>query len=98
VINGGFSAVSEAIALGKPTFVIPVPGHAEQFVNARMVADLGLGFVTDEHSVMAKITALYRSGGWAGLTPSSPVTGFDGAREAADVISEFLRKKVGDVR
>jgi UDP:flavonoid glycosyltransferase YjiC (YdhE family) len=98
VINGGFSAVSEAIALGKPTFVIPVPGHAEQFVNARMVADLGLGFVTDEHSVMAKITGLYRSGGWDGLTPSSPVTGFDGAREAADVISEFLRKKVGDVR
>src|SRR5436190_9458489 len=32
VINGGYSAVSEAFALGKPVFVVPVPGHAEQFV------------------------------------------------------------------
>ncbi|MEI6150532.1 MAG: glycosyltransferase family protein [bacterium] len=95
VINGGFSAVSEAIALGKPTFVIPVPGHAEQFVNARMVADLGMGYVTDEHSVMDKIAALYHSGRWEGLTPSAPTAGFDGAREAADVIGDFLRERVG---
>ena len=43
VINGGFSAVSEAIALGRPSVVIPVENHSEQYINARIVEELGLG-------------------------------------------------------
>ena len=48
VINAGYSAVSEAFVLRKPVFVVPVPGHAEQFVNACLVKDLGLGFMAVE--------------------------------------------------
>src|SRR5207245_11265029 len=45
VVNGGCSASSEAIALGKPTVIIPVAGHAEQLVNARFVEQLGCGSI-----------------------------------------------------
>ena len=90
VINGGFSAVSEALALGKPTFVIPVPGHAEQYVNARTVADLGRGYVVDEHTVLPRLAEAYRTDRWDGLAPAALETGIDGAREAADAIVHFL--------
>jgi UDP:flavonoid glycosyltransferase YjiC (YdhE family) len=52
VMNGGYSAVSEAFQLGKPVFVIPVPGHAEQFINGCLVEDLGLGISTTETEVL----------------------------------------------
>ena len=42
VVNGGFSAVSEALFLRKPTVVIPVPRHAEQWVNGDTVGVWGL--------------------------------------------------------
>ncbi len=50
VINAGYSAVSEAFVLRKPVFVVPVPGHAEQFINAHLVSELGLGFVATEQT------------------------------------------------
>ena len=43
VINGGFSAVSECFCLHKPMVVVPVPRHAEQWVNARTIEHLGVG-------------------------------------------------------
>ena len=95
VINGGFSAVSEAMALNKPTFVIPVPGHAEQFVNARLLAEMGYGYMVREGEVVDRIKHLCRINRWEGLKPKSPITGVDGAREAADVICEVLRNRCG---
>ena len=44
VINAGFSAVSEALFMRKPSIVIPVENHAEQFINARNFEKLGYGF------------------------------------------------------
>ncbi|MEI6564217.1 MAG: glycosyltransferase family protein [bacterium] len=93
VINGGFSAVSEAMALNKPTFVIPVPGHAEQYVNARVLADMGYGYVVREDEVVDTIKRLCRLNRWEGLKPKSPITGVNGAREAADVISEVIQNR-----
>ncbi|MBI2339901.1 MAG: hypothetical protein HYU99_06005 [Deltaproteobacteria bacterium] len=55
VINGGFSAVSEAVVLRKPVIVIPVENHAEQFINARIVEQAGLGLVATEENAMDKI-------------------------------------------
>jgi UDP:flavonoid glycosyltransferase YjiC (YdhE family) len=86
VINGGYSAVSEAFALRKPVFVIPVPGHAEQFVNASLVHDLGLGFIATESNVLDQLERMYRQNTWIDLKPMPPSIETDGAREAADVI------------
>ncbi len=43
VVQGGFSSVSEAVALRRPTVVVPITGHAEQWINARLFEELGLG-------------------------------------------------------
>lgn len=48
VVNGGFSAVSEMFYMKKPMVVIPVPHHAEQWLNARTIENLGVGIMADE--------------------------------------------------
>lgn len=93
VINGGFSAVSEALALGKPTFVIPVPGHAEQFVNARVVAEMGYGYQVREDEVVDRLRRLCTLDHWEGMKPRRPITGVEGAREAAEYIAGAIRAR-----
>ena len=83
VINGGYSAVSEALALNKPTFVLPVAGHAEQYVNARLVADLGRGYLSSEERVMDDLLGHYQTNTWTGLCPPQPLSSLDGADRAA---------------
>ncbi len=96
VINGGYSAVSEAFALRKPTFVVPVPGHAEQFVNARLVNKLGLGFVATEETVLDQLLHMYEQDCWAGLQPMPPAFELDGAREAAAAILATANVPLGE--
>jgi Glycosyl transferase family 1 len=48
VVNGGFSAVSESFSMRKPLVVIPVPNHAEQWINARTIEHLGVGMIAQE--------------------------------------------------
>ncbi len=43
VAPAGHQSISEAIALGKPAFVIPVKGQYEQELNARMLRESGCG-------------------------------------------------------
>ncbi len=43
VMQGGFSSISEAVALRIPTVVVPIENHAEQWANGRAVERLGLG-------------------------------------------------------
>jgi uncharacterized protein (TIGR00661 family) len=43
VCNGGFSAISEALYLGKPVLSIPLSHQGEQQLNAAWLARLGLG-------------------------------------------------------
>ena len=43
ITNGGYSLTSEAVALGKPIYSIPVRNHFEQAINARYVRALGFG-------------------------------------------------------
>jgi predicted glycosyltransferase len=94
VINGGYSAVSEAFALRKPVFVVPVPGHAEQFVNVHLAKDLGLGFVATEGDVLNQLLGMYRENRWLGLNPMPPAFEIEGAREAA----ELILARLGTVR
>ena len=51
VVNGGFSAVSEAFCMRKPMVVIPVPRHAEQWINGRTVEHLGVGTMAQEEAL-----------------------------------------------
>ena len=50
VVNGGFSAVSEMCWMGIPVIVVPVPRHAEQWINARTVQHLGLGDIATQEN------------------------------------------------
>ena len=55
VVNGGFSAVSEMVYMNKPMVVIPVPHHAEQWLNARTIEYLGVGIMADEDNFEDKM-------------------------------------------
>jgi UDP-N-acetylglucosamine:LPS N-acetylglucosamine transferase len=90
VINGGYSAVSEAFALRKPVFVVPVPGHAEQFVNASLVRDMGLGYVATEADVLDQLLAVHQSNQWTGLKALPAAFEIHGAREAAQAILQKM--------
>jgi UDP:flavonoid glycosyltransferase YjiC (YdhE family) len=94
VINGGFSAVSEALALNKPTFVIPLQNHAEQYVNAHLARDLGRGYVVRAEEVIDKLLQLHATNRWDGLKPPTPLLGIDGARESAEIICEMAARRV----
>lgn len=56
VVNGGFSAVSEMFYLRKPMIVLPVPNHAEQWINARTIENMNLGMMANEENYEDKIT------------------------------------------
>jgi hypothetical protein len=43
ICQGGLSSISECIARKRPMIVVPMQGHAEQWLNAREVEKLGLG-------------------------------------------------------
>jgi UDP:flavonoid glycosyltransferase YjiC (YdhE family) len=86
IVNGGFSAVSEAFALQKPMVVLPIPNHAEQWVNGRTIEKLGVGFMAGEDDIEgAMMRAIDRidelRNGYRRLPPIR-----DGAAEAADLI------------
>ncbi len=86
VVNGGFSAVSELFCMQKPMIVVPVPNHAEQWINARSVAALGVGTIGTEETLESDLLAALPQveawrAGYAALPPVRP-----GATEAADLI------------
>lgn len=86
VVNGGFSAVSEALCLNKPMVVVPVPRHAEQWANGETIRRLGLGITATETGLEQAIdTALGRIGDFRAAYAALP-TPDDGARRAAKLI------------
>lgn len=48
IAGGGFTLMSEAVALGKPMLALPLARHVEQTVNARWLERLGYGLCADE--------------------------------------------------
>jgi UDP:flavonoid glycosyltransferase YjiC (YdhE family) len=90
VVNGGFSAVSEAFVMRKPLIVIPVPNHAEQWVNARTICELGVGMMAREEDLPAAIeTALGRFEEFRAAYAALPAAA-DGAAQAADRILQAV--------
>lgn len=93
VINGGYSALSEAFAFRKPTYVLPVPGHAEQFINARLADDLGLGFHVTEADLLDRMMEMHSQDAWLGRKPMPPKFEINGDLEAADAILELASRR-----
>ena len=86
VVNGGFSAVSEALVLRKPMVVIPVPRHAEQWANGETIHRLGVGITAPEDELENAIDgALARLDSFRAAYSALPMQ-TDGAERAAELI------------
>lgn len=48
ITNGGFTLISESLALGKPVFSVPIKLQYEQILNARQIEALGYGRMSFE--------------------------------------------------
>jgi UDP:flavonoid glycosyltransferase YjiC (YdhE family) len=95
VVNGGFSAVSESFSMQKPLVVIPVPNHAEQWINARTIEHLGVGMSAQEADLESALATAARQldrfhEGYRKLGQAP-----DGAAQAADLILSFATSGSG---
>ena len=91
VVNGGFSAVSEALMMAKPMVVVPVPRHAEQWVNGRVVRHLGIGLTAAEPELEEAMNLALRQidrlrAGYRALPRQT-----NGAPQAAEMILALAR-------
>jgi uncharacterized protein (TIGR00661 family) len=98
LVNGGFSAVSEAFSLRKPMVVLPIPNHAEQWVNGKTIEKLGVGFMAHENDIEAAMLKAIQQidrlrGAYDRLPPLR-----DGAREAVAHIETLLGGRKESVR
>jgi len=90
VVNGGFSAVSEAFVMRKPLIVIPLPNHAEQWVNARTICAIGVGMMAREEEIEDAIdTALANLESYRAAYARLPLAP-DGAAQAAERILQAI--------
>ena len=92
VVNGGFSAISEAVFLRKPVVVIPVPRHSEQWINGRTITALGLGMMAGQDRLEeAMEQALGRIDAFRAAYRALPVAD-NGAVRAAELILELAER------
>ncbi|MBF0587930.1 MAG: hypothetical protein HQL53_02255 [Magnetococcales bacterium] len=90
VINGGFSAVSEMFCLRKPVVVVPVPNHAEQWINARSIVEMGVGTMCEEQNLeRALFNALAHINDYLDAYRRIPEIP-DGAEQAAQAVLELI--------
>ena len=72
VANGGYTLLSECVALGKPVLSVPVRDHAEQSYNASMLMQAGFGARADRHDPDALASFLRRAPGYAATLAAEP--------------------------
>ena len=95
VVNGGFSAVSEMFCMRKPVVVVPVPRHAEQWVNARTIENLGVGLMaTEDNYEDVMLNALDRIDDFRRAYRKFSNT-MNGAEQAADIVLRLAEKGRG---
>ena len=95
VINAGFSAVSEAFVLGIPAVVIPIKNHAEQYINAKIFEDLGLGYVANEGNVNCMINRLIANYTQISENHRNNDFAINGAGDAALFIQKKIKQSNG---
>ncbi len=90
VCQGGMSSLSEVLALGCRAIVVPLPGHAEQVLNARMLSQQGRVILAEDGDV-SRVLESARA-----LQPQPEMNASAGANRAAEVldaaVSESRRK------
>jgi|TARA_Y100000294_G_scaffold155453_1_gene155681 UDP:flavonoid glycosyltransferase YjiC (YdhE family) len=93
VVNAGFSAVSEGVYMGKPMAVIPIENHAEQYINAKTVEELGLGIITKAEEIPSAIREVISNiGSFRSSHKSYPFAG-DGSEKACRVITDIVNSQ-----
>ena len=91
VINGGFSAISEAFIMKKPVIVIPVPRHAEQWVNGKTIENFGVGLMASETNFEATMfEVIQRIDSFREAYTKIPNLN-DGAKQASEEILRLVR-------
>jgi UDP:flavonoid glycosyltransferase YjiC (YdhE family) len=51
VCRGGHNTIMQSICYGRPSIIIPVPGHTEQYANARRARELGFSEVLHQRDL-----------------------------------------------
>lgn len=97
IIRGGLTTISQALCWGKPSLLVPIPGHTEQTGNARKVDALGAGVYLDPYhfSRAAFLEALDRAMGeevrQGAERMSRVVSHCNGVETIARMVEEYLR-------
>lgn len=61
IINAGFSALSEIYLLKKPSVIVPVPNHSEQYLNAKRLEHLGVAIFSKEKDIFKNLLILKKN-------------------------------------
>jgi len=86
VCQGGFSSLSEVLALGKKALVAPLPGHVEQEFNARILEERGAVRVFEGGDLGQAIAAMEN------FEPDFTGIEFSGAAQVARHLRESLQE------
>lgn len=90
ICSGGFSSISEALACHKPLIIVPIPGHAEQMINALWVESLGVGLKSSPERVLESVEEM--RGRLSDIEDAYIRLDFQfqGATQSADIISSHV--------
>lgn len=91
----GFSTISESLAFGKPSFVIPIPNHIEQFSNAVSLSEFGyaqtyLSRAFIESRLTDKLINFFKSTDEIRSNIAHSGLKFNGASQAAEIIKKLV--------
>ena len=86
VVNGGYSAISELFWANIPMIVVPVPNHAEQWINAKQIEESGCGLIANENSYENQIPNMINNFQKFKKNFLKYQTNINGADQAADLI------------
>ena len=75
----------------RPVYVIPVPNHAEQLINALMVKEIGAGDAADTGTIIPRLKEAYRLNRWEGIREERSPIDFNGGDEAAALLLQRLK-------
>ena len=73
--------------------MVPVARHAEQYVNACQVVELGLGDLVNSQDIAGYLQRAYAENALIGSAETPPVVDIRGAAQAAAILLGFLQSR-----
>jgi len=92
MIQGGFSSISDILALEKPAVIVPIAGHAEQHINAMTVEQLGLGIAAIGGTVEHHLDRLRQCEPEVRANLAARRGRYRGADQAADILMNLANR------